>query len=162
MKLFEIDARLASCVKISDDTVVDTETGEVIDVEALQNLEMEREQKIENIGLWIKELTANAEAIKAEKNRLAEREKSARNKAKSLKEFLTAYLGGKKFETARVAIKFRNVESVSVPDVAMLPAEYIRTKITNEADKTAINNAIKAGEVVAGAELVKKQSISIK
>ena len=162
MKLFEIDARLASCIKISDDTAVDTETGEVIDIEALEALEMERDAKIENIGIWIKELTANAEAIKVEKLKLAEREKSARNKAESLKGFLTVYLDGKKFETARVAIKFRNVESVSVPDVAMLPAEYIRTKITNEADKTAIKNAIKAGEVVAGAELVKKQSISIK
>lgn len=162
MKLFEIDARLASCIKISDDTAVDTETGEVIDIEALEALEMERDAKIENIGIWIKELTANAEAIKAEKLKLAEREKSARNKAESLKGFLTVYLDGKKFKTARVAIKFRNVESVSVPDVAMLPAEYIRTKITNEADKTAIKNAIKAGEVVAGAELVKKQSISIK
>lgn len=161
MKLFEIDERLARCVKISDDTVVDTETGEVVDVEALQNLEMEREQKIENIGLWIKDLTANADAIKAEKNRLAEREKSARNKAESLKEFLTAYLGGKKFETAKVAIKFRNVESISVPDVAALPEKYWRIK-PPEADKTAIKNAIKAGEVVAGAELIKKQSISIK
>lgn len=162
MKLYEIDDRLAACIKISDDQAVDTETGEVIDIEALEALEMERDAKIENIGIWIKELTATADAIKAEKNKLMEREKSARNKAESLKEFLTAYLGGKKFETARVAIKFRNVESVSVPDVAALPAEYIRTKITNEADKTAIKNAIKAGEVIAGAELVKKQSISIK
>nr|DAU14826.1 MAG TPA: resistance protein [Caudoviricetes sp.] len=161
MKLFEIDERLAACVKISDDQAVDTVTGEVIDIEAVEALEMEREQKIENIGLWIKELTAQAEAIKAEKNKLAEREKSAKSKAERLKEFLTAYLGGKKFETAKVAIKFRSVESVSVPDVAMLPAEYIRTKITNEADKTAIKNVIKAGEVVAGAELVKKQSISV-
>ncbi len=162
MKLFEIDERLAACVKISDDQAVDTETGEVIDIEAVEALEMEREQKIENIGMWIKDLTAQSEALKAEKNKLAEREKSAKNKAERLKEFLTAYLNGKKFETARVSIKFRSVESVSVPDVAMLPAEYIRTKITNEADKTAIKNAIKAGEVIEGAELVKKQSISIK
>lgn len=161
MKLFEIDERLAACVKISDDQAVDTETGEVIDIEAVEALEMEREQKIENIGLWIKELTAQAEAIKAEKNKLAEREKSAKNKAEHLKEFLTAYLDGKKFETARVAIKFRSVESVSVPDVAALPEKYWRIK-PPEADKTAIKNAIKAGEVVAGAELIKKQSISVK
>lgn len=160
MRLFEIDERLASCVKINGDQAVDTETGEVIDIEAIEALEMEREQKIENIGLWIKELTAQAEAIKAEKNKLAEREKSAKNKAERLKEFLTAYLDGKKFETARVAIKFRSVESVSVPDVAALPEKYWRIK-PPEADKTAIKNAIKAGEVVAGAELVKKQSISV-
>ena len=97
MRLFEIDERLASCVKINGDQAVDTETGEVIDIEAVEALEMEREQKIENIGLWIKELTAQAEAIKAEKNKLAEREKSAKNKAEHLKEFLTAYLDGKKF-----------------------------------------------------------------
>ena len=59
-----------------------------------------------------------------------------------------------------MAIKFRSVESVSVPDVAALPEKYWRIK-PPEADKTAIKNAIKAGEVVAGAELVKKQSISV-
>ena len=161
MKLFEIDERLAACVKISDDQAVDAETGEVIDIEAVEALEMEREQKIENIGMWIKDLTAQSEALKAEKNKLAEREKSAKNKAERLKEFLTAYLDGKKFETARVAIKFRSVESVSVPDVAALPEKYWRIK-PPEADKTAIKNALKAGEVIEGAELVKKQSISVK
>ena len=161
MKLFEIDERLAACVKISDDQAVDAETGEVIDIEAVEALEMEREQKIENIGMWIKDLTAQSEALKAEKNKLAEREKSAKNKAERLKEFLTAYLDGKKFETARVSIKFRSVESVSVPDVTALPEKYWRIK-PPEADKTAIKNAIKAGEVIEGAELVKKQSISVK
>ena len=161
MKLFEIDERLAACVKISDDQAVDAETGEVIDIEAVEALEMEREQKIENIGMWIKDLTAQSEALKAEKNKLAEREKSAKNKVERLKEFLTAYLGGKKFETAKVAIKFRSVESVSVPDVTALPEKYWRIK-PPEADKTAIKNALKAGEVIEGAELVKKQSISVK
>lgn len=161
MKLFEIDERLAACVKISDDQAVDAETGEVIDIEAVEALEMEREQKIENIGMWIKDLTAQSEALKAEKNKLAEREKSAKNKAERLKEFLTAYLNGKKFETARVSIKFRSVESVSVPDVTALPEKYWRIK-PPEADKTAIKNALKAGEVIEGAELVKKQSISVK
>ena len=161
MKLFEIDERLAACVKINDDQAVDAETGEVIDIEAVEALEMEREQKIENIGMWIKDLTAQSEALKAEKNKLAEREKSAKNKVERLKEFLTAYLGGKKFETAKVAIKFRSVESVSVPDVTALPEKYWRIK-PPEADKTAIKNALKAGEVIEGAELVKKQSISVK
>lgn len=161
MRLFEIDDRLAACVKISDDTAVDTETGEVIDIEAVEALEMEREAKIENLGMWYKELTAKADAIKAEKNKLAEREKSARNKAESLKEFLTAYLDGKKFETAKVVIKFRSVESINVSDVTALPEKYWRIK-PPEADKTAIKAAIKAGEVVEGAELVKNQSISIK
>ena len=50
MKLFDIDARLAACVKINDTQAVDTETGEVIDLEAIAALEMERDEKLENVG----------------------------------------------------------------------------------------------------------------
>lgn len=51
-------------------------------------------------------------------------------------------------------------ESVSVPDdVAMLPEQYVRTKVTREADKTAIKAAIKRGESVPGAFIVETRGI---
>lgn len=34
MKLFDIDERLAACVKLDESRVVDTESGEIIDLEA--------------------------------------------------------------------------------------------------------------------------------
>lgn len=83
MKLFDIDERLAACVKLDEsrvvDTesrVVDTESGEIIDLEAIAALEMERDKKIENLGCWYKNLLADAEALKAQKNAFAEREKA--------------------------------------------------------------------------------------
>ena len=69
MKLYEIDNAILDCI--------DLETGEVIDTERLDALNMERDAKIENVVLWIKDLMAEANAIKVEKLALAERQKVA-------------------------------------------------------------------------------------
>ena len=58
MTLYEIDQAILDCV--------DMETGEVIDSDRLDLLQMERETKLENVGLWIKDLRAEADAIKNE------------------------------------------------------------------------------------------------
>ena len=57
MTIYEIDQAIMECV--------DIETGEIIDTEQLDKLQMERDTKLENVACWIKELTAEAEAIKA-------------------------------------------------------------------------------------------------
>ena len=77
MKLYEIDQALVD--------LVDNETGEIIDIEVFDSLQMERDEKIESIALYIKDLKAEAEALKAEKLAFAERQKVAENKAESLK-----------------------------------------------------------------------------
>ena len=59
MTIFDIDEAILN--------LVDEETGEVVDIEALEALEMERDKKVSNIACWIKQLDAEAEAIKAEK-----------------------------------------------------------------------------------------------
>ena len=97
MKLIDIDENLAACVKLDESRVVDTESGEIIDLEAIAALEMERDKKIENLGCWYKNLLAEAEALKAQKNAFAEREKAKKAKAESLRGFLSRYLNGKKW-----------------------------------------------------------------
>ena len=67
MKLYEIDQAIMDCI--------DMETGEIVNEELLNDLQMERDAKIENVALWIKELKAEAEALKAEKLAFAERQK---------------------------------------------------------------------------------------
>ena len=59
MKLYEIDEQILGCI--------DAETGEIIDADMLNALQIERDAKIENVALWIKDLKAEAEAYKAEK-----------------------------------------------------------------------------------------------
>lgn len=163
MKLFDIDERLAACVKLDESRVVDTESGEIIDLEAIAALEMERDKKIENLGCWYKNLLADAEALKAQKNAFAEREKVAKAKAESLKGFLGRYLNGKKFETAKVAMSFRKSEAVEFDAkcIGDVPEEFLKFK-DPELDKVAVKKAIKAGESVPGCELVARQNLQIK
>ncbi|MBD5543761.1 MAG: siphovirus Gp157 family protein [Lachnospiraceae bacterium] len=158
MNLYEIEHEILECV--------DMETGEIVNVDALNALEMERDSKIENIALWIKNLLSDAEQIKAEREALAEREKAAKNKADSLKKYLAGYLNGSKFSTSKVAISFRKSESVDVTDINMIMRmndadSYLKYK-DPDPDKTAIKQAIKSGKKIPGCCLVEKQNIQIK
>ena len=153
MKLYEIDQAIMDCI--------DMETGEVINEELLNGLQMERDAKIENVALWIKELKAEAEALKAEKMAFAERQKVAENKMESLKKWLAYALNGEKFKTVRASVTFRMTEKVEVADIFKLDENYVRYR-DPEADKDAIKKAIKAGQEVAGATLVSSTSVIIK
>lgn len=153
MTLYEIDQAIMNCL--------DNETGEIIDAELLDSLQMERTEKIENVACWIKELKAEAEALKAEKLAFAERQKVAENKAESLKNWLTYVLNGEKFKTTRASITFRATDKVEITDIMQLDESFLRYK-EPEADKTAIKEAIKAGQEVAGATLVSSTSVIIK
>ena len=158
MKLYEIDNAILECI--------DMETGEVIDAEKLDALNMERDAKIENVVLWIKDLKAEAEAIKAEKLALAERQKIAENKAESLKKWVAYALGGQKFSTAKCAVSFRNTESVEVTEegleALMKEHDELLTYKAPEPNKKAIKDAIKDGLSVVGVQLVQNVSTIIK
>lgn len=151
--LYEIDAAIMACI--------DSETGEVIESEKLDALLMERGRKLEGVALWIKNLESDAVAIKAERDALDKRMKSAENKAKSLREWLKNALECQPFETARVRVSFRKSESTEI-DENVLDRKWCREKVTYTPDKTAIKNAIKAGQTVAGARIVVNQNIQIK
>lgn len=151
--LYEINSALLECV--------DEETGEVIDFDRLNELLMERDDKIEKVALWIKELDALAVSIKAERDALDKRMKSAENKAKSLRDWLGNALDGQKFETAKVRVSFRKSESTEI-DENVLDKKWFREKTSYTPDKTAIKNAIKAGQTVEGARIVVSQNIQIK
>ena len=159
MTIYEIDNEIMNCI--------DIETGEVIDTDKLNDLQMERDAKIENVALWIKELKAEAEAIKNERQALAERQRVAENKAESLKNWLAYALNGEKFKTAKCSISYRNSESVEVTEegleALMRDHEDLLTYKTPEPNKKAIKDAIKNdGLTVAGVQLVQKTSTIIK
>jgi len=129
---------------------------------------MARDEKIEKVALWYKNLLADAEAFKAEKQAFEERQKAATNKAESLKKWLTNALNGSKFTTAKVVVSFRKSEQVELDDAAFM--EYAQRCERDDLlsfkeptpNKTAIKAAIKSGQQVYGAVLVEKNNISIK
>lgn len=156
MNLYEIEEAIMACV--------DTETGEIIDEEQLDKLSMERDEKIENIALWIKNLNAEAAAYKAEKQAFDARQKAAENKAASLKKYLSGYLAGNAYQSAKVAISFRRSESVQINDIntiAEFDTRYVKYAEPT-ADKTAIKKALKEGIMIPGAALVESRNIQIK
>lgn len=151
--LYEINEEILNCV--------DMETGEIIDTERLEQLQLAFDNKVEGIALWIKNLLSDAEAIKAEKDKLAERQKACENKAKNLKEYLSKFLGGQKFKTPKVSISYRKSESVEVTDISKLDDDYLKFAEPT-VDKTKVKKALKAGTTLQGVVLVENQNIQIK
>ena len=151
--LYEIDAQIMACV--------DWDTGEIIDVERLEALQMEFDNKVESIALWIKNLVAEAKMVKEEKDNLAARQKACENKAESLKKYLASALGGEKFKTSKVSISYRKSKSVEVEDISLLDDDYLKFE-EPEADKTKIKKALEEGISLQGVSLVEKNNIQIK
>lgn len=165
MNIYEIDRAIQACLDMDTEELVDMETGEILSLDALQ---MEREKKLENVACYIKNLTAEADAIKAEKDALAKREQAKRKKIDSLKRYLTDNLHGEKFSSARAAISFRKSESVEFAnqDLFVVWASEAHNHLLSykqpEPNKTAIKQALKAGVQLPGAMLVERQNIAIK
>lgn len=160
MTLYEIDQAIADIME----NAVDEETGEIDEsiYEALDNLQMERDRKIENIGLAYKSWSAFADDIKAEKQALEKRQKQAEKRVESLKRYMQYALNGEKFKTPKVAVSYRKTQSVQINALELIPEEFLRFK-DPEADKAKIKEAItKHGEIVPGAEVVESVSMSIK
>lgn len=152
--LYTINQEILNCV--------DIETGEITDFDKFEALQIERNEKLENIALWVKNLLSEAEALKAEEKAFTERRKAAENKAESLKCYLDSALNGQKFNTTKVAISYRKSTAVEV-DESKLSANWMREiPATHVVDKVEITKALKAGEKIAGAELVERNNIQIK
>ena len=161
MTLFEIDAEIESCVKLESGDFVNTETGEIIDVAALDALKMERDKKVRNIACWVKNLDAEIKALDEQEKTFRSRKTAKKNKMEQLKSYLAAYLNGKKWENKEVVVSWRKSESVEVTDMKQLSSYYLRYK-EPEVNKTLLKADLKAGVVLNGAELVTKNNMSVK
>lgn len=157
MTLFEIDKAL-----MDFEFEVDEETGEILNASDLDELQMARQDKIENIGLYIKNLEAEKEAVKHEKDNFADREKRLGKKIESLKGYLGYALQGQKFSTPKVAVSFRKSESVLIKNESLIPDEYCEFTTTRKPNKKTIKDALKEGKELIGVELLEKQNIQIK
>ena len=155
MTLYQINEEIMNCI--------DEETGEIIDIDRLNALEMERDTKISNVACWIKDLKAEAEAIKAEKQALDKRQKAAENKAENLKEWLAKVLQGEKFKDSKVSISYRKSEKVVfAEDFAYVTLPDHMKKITVEPRKTEIKEFLKAGGEIDGVRIEESSNMQIK
>ena len=155
MTLYEIDSNITA--------LIDPETGEIADYEAFEQLQMDRQTKIENVALWVKDLDAEAKAIREEEKALADRRRVAENKAERLREYLRLALNGEKFSTARVAVSYRKSIGVMIEDEAAFLVEHPEyARVKTEIDKASLKDALKEGTEVSGAALEERVSMQIK
>ena len=169
MTLYDIDAQIAALDGAAeDDMLIDAETGELISVsQALDALRMEREAKLENVACWVKNLSAEADAIREEEIRLVKRRKTAETKAANLKAWLLDAMTRDdgttdKIKTGRVAVSVKRNPPSTVVDDALLPSTYKVAKITYQPNKEMIKRELLAGGEVPGAHLEYGRSVVIK
>ena len=160
--VYELDAKISSCIQLDEEHVVSVDDGEVLNLQQFEALQMERGQKIEGLCCYIKNTLAEAEAIYAEINVLSRRAEARKKEVERCKAYLAGVLYGEKFETPRCKISWRKSEVCNVLSMEEIPDEYKRTKVTVDADKTAIKKAIKAGAEIPGAEVIQKLNMTLK
>ncbi len=168
MNLYEISANyraLLEAIEIGDipeDAVADT----------LEAVEGELDAKIENVACYIKNLAAEADALKTEADKLTERRKAKQAHVDRLRRYLHDALtaaGERKVETPRAVVRIqKTAPSVRIADDAEFIkwAKLERDDLLNYAapaiNKTAIKEAIKDGQTIPGAVLKAGETVVIK
>ena len=166
MNLYEITSALESCL------IIDPETGEVteMDEDALNRLCAERGHKVESLACWIKDMDGDITKMKAEESRLKERRQLLERKRESVHAYLSNFLDGEKFSSARCAIGWRKSEQVAIVNEAAVvqwayeqpdPEIYLITQPA-KISKAALKATIKAGEDVPGAAVVSVNNMTLK
>ena len=160
--LYDIDQEILDCV--------DLETGEILDSEKLDTLQMEREAKLEGVALWVKDLNAEAAAVKEEADKLTTRKKALDNKVAQLKQWLLYALNGEKLKTARCNVYQTHSQKLAVADEGKLisflqtleePERFLRFK-EPELRRDEIKKALKDDYEIPGAYLEETESVVIK
>ena len=160
MTLYEIDNEIKNFLDGLYELV--DENGEILepDFEQLEALQAERKTKLENIALYMKNLSAEAAAIKAEEDNLKKRRERTERKLERLGAYLAQSMVNNnedKLESARCSVKIRTSKSTEIDDLNLIPEKYIKVTTpepVRKPDKMAIKKAIEAGEEVAGAHVV--------
>lgn len=170
MNIYEINDRLEMLVSEH----FDTEDGVIFEsdeelAKKIDEVSLDLDTKIENIGCFIKNLEAENQALKTEEQNLKKRRTTNENKIEGLKKYLNGYLTATiaddnerakwRFRTGKVVLGYRRSNTVEVPDIEKLDKEYLKVKTDVSADKVAIKEAIKSGKEVKGAFI--KENINL-
>lgn len=152
MKLYEVNEQIEDCLA----RAIDEETGEIIDSEALaeiEGLELKREVKLFNCAALIKNLKAEAQSLKEHKQEIDAKIKARENRMASIKKYMDISEGSK-FKDEFHTIYTQKTSSVTVKVAPKdLPEKY--QKVTIEAKKKDIAADINRGvDLFSIAEIV--------
>lgn len=130
--------------------------------DTLEGMQLQFNEKAVAIVKFAQTLEGDTTAIDAEIKRLQQRKKMIENRRVHLREYLRNNMEAadiKKVECPLFTITLaKGRDQVQISNEEALPDEYVRVKTEIKPDKVAIGKALKAGESVPGAELVKGAS----
>lgn len=171
MKLYEINKEqqyiLNQMIYVANNDEI-TEAEQEIKLQELQNkmnsLSGEKEDKILNIGRFIKNELSEAEAIKNEIDNLTQRKRSCENKARWLKNYIVNNIRvGQEFKDSNTKISWRKSEVLEIDEGTedRLPEKYI--EFIPKILKSELKKDIKEGRtVLSNCRIVEKQNLQIK
>lgn len=146
----------------------DMEIDEQTFADTLEGLSGDLELKATNVAMFIRNLEASAEQIKAAEKAMADRRKALEAKADRIRQYLLDNMnrtGITKIECPYFVLGVRkNPPAVEVLNQDMIPDEYfdIPEPPAPTLNKNRLKEDLKAGVVVEGAKLTAGQSLSIK
>ena len=168
MKLYEVSAEMQD---VLNNLTIDEETGEINNIEVLEEVKEKFQDKIESVALYIKGLQAEIKAFDEEIALMQKRKAPLVKNA----EWLTNYLSTNmqrfavdSVDTPRVVVSFRKSQAVSTDsdfmDWAMINGgAFLRyAPATYEVNKKAIKDALKQGIEVPHVVIDNRKNITIK
>lgn len=160
MSLYDINGAIAQLAEMLTDGDIDQQTYE----DTVSSLGAVSE--IEELVKAIRNKEAEAEMFKAEKDRLAERQKSAEAACERMKAILTDYMkvsNSKSVDAGLFKVTLGQTQSVDLlyEDTEFYPEEYLIEQ-KPKLDKRKMLAALKAGDTIDGAALHTTEYVKIK
>lgn len=167
MKLYQINDAIEVILAMQE---VDSETGELLSdipdaaYEALDELEIERKEKVLSVAKYILGEFSEGKAIRERIKEMTKRAASHENRGNDLLGYLQMQTQpSEKFEDADVLVRWQKSSHVEVSVPAEeLSDQFQRIKITVEADKKKIRDALREGEEVDGCWIQPTQKVVIR
>jgi hypothetical protein len=165
MKLYEIADQLQTLEAIMDTDFAETEDEKSAMLEAVEQAQLAFADKLEAVAKVRANLMREAEAIKAEEERLAKRRKANERRADWLKDYVEYSMqvaGQQKVKTELFSFNIQNnPPSVYVANEALVPGDYLLPQPA-KVDKRRILEALKAGEEVPGCAIEQTHGVRIR
>lgn len=169
MKLYEVN-QLIECIF---EQLVDPETGEVVENEALlaqlDSLQMERSRILEYLAKLVLNTRSQMAALKEEEKRLKERRASLERKDSRLMEILDRECAGEKTDCGVATVCYRKTTKVEVGDDTAAVSWLMENGHSQcyrvpapEISKTEVKKLLSAGTEIPGVALVQDYSCSLR
>lgn len=139
------------------------EIGEEVYADTLEGIGIA--EKIEGYCVVDNELLGDLQKIESEIERLNVKKSAIENNIKRLRSRLGDCLfamGKTKYNAGTYTVYRRETQQIIIDDLQKIPAEFLKTRVSEAPNKALIKERIKAGEEISGAHLQTNQSITIK